>query len=256
MTFTEKLNALIKERGINKNQLAMNLGMRASTIDSFYTKGYHNTKLSTLKLIAGYFDISLDILTDDSVGLDGYHQNKKLAALGEKYFALGDKSQKIIDSLLTSLAEIERTGSKVSVLEPKSDETRYIREYVTPAAAGYASPAEGADFVLIERTDETPENADFAVRIAGNSMEPHIKDGSRVYVTRTNELYDGDIGIFFVDGDMKCKQFCEDSFGNIHLFSLNRSLRDSDVMIRHDSASTILCFGRVIMPKRIPLPKD
>lgn len=130
----------------------------------------------------------------------------------------------------------------------------YIREYVTPAAAGYASPAEGEDYTLVPKDKDAPKNADFAVRIAGDSMEPYIKDGSRVYVSRDIDLHDGDVGIFFVDGDMKCKQYCEDVFGNIYLFSLNRDRTDADITVMAGSGVTVFCFGRVLLPKRPPLP--
>ena len=99
-----------------------------------------------------------------------------------------------------------------------------------------------------------PDSADFAVRIDGDSMEPYIKDGSRVYVSRTPELLDGDVGIFFVDGDMKCKQYCEDSFGNIYLFSLNRERSDADMEISASSGITVFCFGKVLLGRRVPLP--
>ena len=92
------------------------------------------------------------------------------------------------------------------------------------------------------------------MRIAGDSMEPYILDGSRVYVKRTNDLDDGDVGVFFVNGDMKCKQYVEDHMGNIYLFSLNRERSDADVEIPASSGITVLCFGKVLLPKRPPLP--
>ena len=63
---------------------------------------------------------------------------------------------------------------------PEEENITYIREYLTPAAAGYASPAEGDDYIMVPVTDKVPEGADYAVRIDGDSMEPYIKDGSRV----------------------------------------------------------------------------
>ncbi len=86
-------------------------------------------------------------------------------------------------------------------------------------------------------------------------MEPYIADGARVYVSRRNQLEDGDVGIFFVDGDMKCKQYCEDAFGNIYLFSLNRRRKDADSLIAASSGVTVVCFGKVLMDRRPPLPR-
>ena len=98
--------------------------------------------------------------------------------------------------------------------------------------------------------------ADFAVRIAGDSMEPYIHDDSIVLVKRGATIFDGDIGLFFVDGDMKCKQYCQDYLGNVYLFSLNRARRDADVTIPASSGITICCFGKVLLKGKIPLPQD
>lgn len=48
--------------------------------------------------------------------------------------------------------------------------------------------------------------ADFAVRISGNSMEPTIEDGSIIYVKKVEELQHDDIGLFVVNGDVMCKR--------------------------------------------------
>ena len=130
---------------------------------------------------------------------------------------------------------------------------KIIPLYFTPAAAGYASPAMGTDYTDYKVDLHSP--ADFAARIQGDSMEPYIQDNSIVLVKRQKSLQNGEVGLFFVDGDMKCKQYCEDSFGNIHLFSLNRSRADADVTVSASSGVTVLCYGKVILSKRPPLPK-
>ena len=249
MNFTDKLDELMAKRGMTRGRLAEETGIPYNTIVGFYTKGYSNIKLSNLRRIAQFFDVSLDTLTDDDRALDT-EEKAHIGAVEKKYSALSEKGRNIVDGVIDGLLGLEAPeAAHVAKIE-------YIKEYITPAAAGYASPAEGDDYVLIPRTSEVPAEADFAVRISGDSMEPHIKDGSRVYVSRDSSLRDGDVGIFFVDGDMKCKQYCEDSFGNIYLFSLNRERRDADVFIMADSGVTVFCFGRVILPRRPALPRD
>ena len=66
MTFTEKLDLLMKERNINKSTLSKESGIAYTTIDGFYKKGADNIKLSTLKALALYFGCSLDYLVDDN----------------------------------------------------------------------------------------------------------------------------------------------------------------------------------------------
>ena len=67
MGLTEKLDLLMKERNINKAELARESGVPYTTIDGFYKKGSDNAKLSTLKKICAYFGCSLDFLADDNV---------------------------------------------------------------------------------------------------------------------------------------------------------------------------------------------
>jgi DNA-binding Xre family transcriptional regulator len=67
MGLTDKLDMLMKERKINKAQLARESGIPYTTIDGFYKKGADNTKLSTLKKLCAYFNCSLDYLADDLI---------------------------------------------------------------------------------------------------------------------------------------------------------------------------------------------
>jgi len=253
MKMTEKLDRLMEMKGINKAELSRRTGIPYTTIASLYDKGYENIKLANLVKLARFFGVSLEFLSDDSIDFEKGMEEAEIKAISESYIALSRRGRKMVRKLMDEIRVYESAQKEQ---EPESREPEYIREYLTPAAAGYASPAEGEDYVLIPKDENTPKNADFAVRISGDSMEPYIKDGSRVYVSRMCELTDGDVGIFFVDGDMKCKQYCEDSFGNIYLFSLNRERKDADVVVPASSGITILCFGKVLLPKKPPLPRD
>lgn len=135
---------------------------------------------------------------------------------------------------------------------PPAAKTKVIPIYRTPAAAGYASPAFGEDYDDYTVDDSDP--ADFAFRVSGDSMEPYIPDGSIQKAKRGAIIYDGDVGLFFVDGDMKCKQYCQDYHGNVHLLSVNRARADADVHIPSSAGITLMCFGKVLLPERIALP--
>lgn len=70
MTLIEKLDYLMKEKNINKSVLSKETGIPYTTIDGFYKKGTENIKLSTLKKIAEYFEITLDELANDDIAID------------------------------------------------------------------------------------------------------------------------------------------------------------------------------------------
>ena len=133
-------------------------------------------------------------------------------------------------------------------------EVTYIRHYLFPAAAGYASPIEGEEYVLEPRGGDTPAHADFAVTIAGDSMEPHIHDGDTVYVQRDATLREFDVGLFYLDGDVLCKQYCVDAERNLLLLSANPLREDANRRIPADSGSHVVYYGKVLLDRRLPQP--
>ena len=98
------------------------------------------------------------------------------------------------------------------------------------------------DYETIPVTGQVPRGAELAVRIQGDSMEPHIHDGGVVYVNH-DPLQNGDVGIFCVDGEMVCKQYYRDPLGMVYLFSLNRRRADADVLLPPAAAAVSPASG-------------
>lgn len=67
LILTEKLDYLLETRGMSKRSLATESGIPYTTIISLYTKGYGNAKLSTLKGISNFFNVTLDSLCRDEL---------------------------------------------------------------------------------------------------------------------------------------------------------------------------------------------
>lgn len=169
--------------------------------------------------------------------------------LAKDYTALDQPGKNVVKVVVAEegkRVQAEKERRKIEPAEPS--DTRYIPLYYTPAAAGLMQPAEGQDYDYIEVGLDVPRKADCAVKIDGDSMEPYIRNGSIVYVTR-EPLENGDVGIFCVDGDMICKQYYIDEWGNVRLLSLNRKRSDADRFIHHKDSDTIMTYyGRVILP--------
>lgn len=83
--FLITLERLMKERGLNRNTLSKQSGVPYTTIDGFYKKGYDNIKLSTLRQLSGFFNVSLDYLisgvSEEKRDIDIYYE--KLNPLGK-----------------------------------------------------------------------------------------------------------------------------------------------------------------------------
>ena len=250
MNFTDKLDLLMERRGITRGKLAEETGIPYNTIVGFYTKGYRNMKLSNLKRLCEYFGLPLDVLADDDAPLQAV---RELPRSTNRYDRLPDSCKKIVDGVIDGLLGLP-LQEEATAETPEPAPVTYIREFLTPAAAGYANPALGEDYALIPRGADVPADADFACRIAGDSMEPYIPDGSMVYVRRDSPLSEFDVGVFFVDGDVYCKQWCTDYNGTLHLLSANPARQDANISLPRLSGRSCVCFGKVILPRRLPRP--
>lgn len=162
-----------------------------------------------------------------------------------------------LDAQLNANGHIELVNyAEFLVSQPEyrltSTSRRAVRHYIYPVAAGYAAPVEGEDYEMLE-LDDVPPGADYCITVSGDSMEPYIKDGSLVFVKRSLDLTDFDVGVFYVDGDVLIKQLFVDPMHNIYLLSANPRREDANKMISHNSTSTLMCFGKVLINK-LPRP--
>ena len=62
MRLLENLTYLMQEKNLNRTELAKEIGIAPSTINSWYNKNIDNISLSTLIKLSGYFNISMEEL--------------------------------------------------------------------------------------------------------------------------------------------------------------------------------------------------
>lgn len=67
MNFGSKLRTLIEERNITQKELSSQLNIAPSTVSS-YVQNTREPDFATLKLLATYFDVSIDYLLDCKSG--------------------------------------------------------------------------------------------------------------------------------------------------------------------------------------------
>ena len=251
-------------RGFTMAELAEKVGVNKSTIKRYEDALIANPKLPALHAIANALGINPAWLFCKSDDILPVAETPELPlALHEIVAELNDGGvSELLDygRYLYSKDEFRLADGESRNFYPlptakvPKGEIRYIRHYLTPAAAGYASPIEGEDYELIPVTEDVPARADFCISISGDSMAPYIEDGSTVYVQRDASLEEFDVGVFFVDGDVLCKQYCTDNFGTLYLLSANPPREDANRIIPRSSDSTLVCFGKVILPRKLPKP--
>lgn len=114
----------------------------------------------------------------------------------------------IIKSIRNEISGTEEDLVDDNETDSSSSKVIQLYEWAACAGDGFYFGQEG-----VPATEYPVHNmeADYAVRISGKSMKPTIEDGSIVLVKCVSELFDGDIGIFYVDGNIMCKRYSESS---------------------------------------------
>ena len=116
---------------------------------------------------------------------------------------------------------------------------RSIGLYDMPVSAGVgeflADAARGEDIVIPD--DPRTAEADYALRINGDSMEPKYRSGDVLLIQTADAVEEGELGIFILDGSGYFKKY-----GGDHLISLNPQYPPIPLKDFED----VTCCGRVV----------
>lgn len=116
---------------------------------------------------------------------------------------------------------------------------RTIKRFDMPVSAGFGNRLEDDEPYTDFETDN--QDADYALSISGDSMEPDIPNGSIILVKKAEEVPNAKVGVFFFDGESYCKKKIENN-GELFLVSVNK--RYPVMRVSEDSVFKIL--GEVI----------
>lgn len=237
MKLSQTLDKLMSERDVSAYKISKATGISDRLI-GYWRKGEKLPGAENLLAIANYFGISVDYLL---TGKEKSSPTVELTAdereLLDIYNNLSPKSQGRLRERAEVLAELEApVADKPDQQEP---ETIFIEYSVCSVSAGTGEPLINdsyPDFIEVKRNEVT-EDANFAVKINGNSMLPYYKDNDIVLVRSQPAVEIGEIGIFTIDGSGYIKQLGAD-----RLISLNPKYDD----IYFNAEQDIRCKGLVI----------
>ena len=116
-----------------------------------------------------------------------------------------------------------------------------IRLYDARVSAGTGNFLDSDYYGIIEVDEEKAKDADFAVTISGDSMEPEFHDHDTVLVHRQDTLENGEIGIFALNDNAYIKKF-QNTKKRTALISLNRKYDPIPIDFETDS---FRIFGKV-----------
>ena len=144
--------------------------------------------------------------------------------------------RKAVDCILN--VEFERVGATRTPVIPIGNVIT-LSEFEQPVSAGKGVYlGDGSQTI----TREVPSNdltrqADFILRVSGNSMEPKYSDGDRILIKRQPDVNIGEEGIFILNNEGFVKVREKD-----RLISLNAEYED---IVFHDN-DNVECRGKVL----------
>ncbi len=263
-TYIDRIKALKSQKKFTNELLSERSGIPLGTLSKLLAGMNESPKLSNIVAICNALECSVEyIVTGNPDNTNNYTLNSDEIEFIESYRRLDQWGQELVASVLEKASEriskqsdganeneseelsvagakilrpINRVGRYVG--ERVSDKKRTISLYDLPVSAGVGVYLDDshAETITIPGGDRTAE-ADYALRISGNSMEPKYHDGDIVLVQHADGVEIGELGIFLLDGCGFFKQY-----GGDRLLSLNEAY--GPIMLK--DFSDIQCKGRVV----------
>ncbi len=234
MDWLDDIKRRKKEQGLTNEALAERSGISVGTLNKLLSGASADPKLSTLMPLAAALGCSLD----EMLGTAKTESSVLPADLAGKYKELDADGKEAVAYTInkehTRMCK-QRTDTPYSL---DTAAVRKLRLYSTPASAGTGSYLFGDDYTEISVfANEKTEDADFAVRVYGDSMMPRYENGDILLVMGTEDIQKGELGIFSLNGESYFKKY-----GGDRLISYNPAYKEIPLC----ETDEFLCFGKVI----------
>ncbi len=258
MDYIERIKKIKSERKITNDMLADMTGIPLGTLSKILAGISDSPKLSNIVTICEVLGCSLDYIvkgvpenrnnyTLEDGEMHLVENYRRLDAHGKELTALVvDKElQRVIGSEYkdNKSAKVFTEAELRARLEGITTENAHLGkrpvllyDLAISAGVGEFLDASTAKEIYIPESPRTAE-ADFALKISGNSMEPKYRDGDILLVSECDSVEVGELAVFVLDGSGYFK-----IYGGDRLISLNKNY--GDIMLK--DFNTVWCGGRVI----------
>lgn len=218
--FSANLENLMSSRGIDRNKLCSDLGLKYTTVRD-WLKGITYPRIGKIELLADYFGINKSDLIED--------KNQEIKELKIPTSPLVQKITEKVVKLTTprkqkvlryANEQLNEQSNKVISLEEHLFEYKVYEKL--SAGAGFSYFNDGNfDTVFYDKDLDH----DFASWVFGDSMEPKYKNGEVVLIKETGFDYDGAVYAIDWDGQTYIKKVYREDNG-LRLVSLNSKYKD------------------------------
>jgi len=256
MDYINRIKKIKAERKITNDELADLTGIPVGTLSKILAGISESPKLSNFVAICKALNCSLDyIMYGIEENPNNYTLTEDEIEWVEKYRALDERGRGTVNAVLDNESRhgaVARTKPVARVLTPSlssrlaeaysasdnglSSRTLPLYDLPVSAGTGVALDTDTAEEISVRNAGAARE-ADFALRISGNSMEPRYHDGDILLVEETDSVEFGELGIFILDGNGFFKVY-----GGDRLLSLNPDY--GDILLK--DFADVRVAGRVI----------
>ena len=243
MDYIKRIKQLKSEKKMTNDELAEKTGIPGGTLSKILAGISESPKLSNFVAICEALNCSLDyIMYGIEENANNYTLDDDEIAMVERFRTLDQRGRDTVLSVLekeSDYAQPQREApvKRARILTPEPLQQRLAAAYEqsdngfgrrtlllydlpVSAGTGVALDETTASEITVSDNSRTRE-ADFALRISGNSMEPRYRDGDILLVQETDTIEFGELGIFMLDGNGFFKVF-----GGDRLYSLNPEYGD------------------------------
>ncbi len=261
-TYIDRIKWMKNERKMTNERLSERSGIPLGTLSKLMAGMNESPKLSNIVAICNALDCSVDfIITGNPENTNNYTLSPEEIRLVEQYRNLDAWGRKLTSAVIAheearifakeahEEAIVKQPLEKGKILYPKQTAGRYagaqtktgkrtlmLYELPVSAGSGVYLDSSKAERVSVPNNTKTME-ADYALRISGNSMEPKFHNGDVLLVQNAESVEVGEAGIFLLDGNGFFK-----IYGGDRLISLNP---DYGPILLKDFTD-VQCRGRVI----------
>ncbi len=238
MDWFERLKKIKTASSLSTREISEISNLPEPTLEKLFSGQTKNPGINTIQRLVHSLGYTLDDIDDAPCRV----KNEKIYShealqIAQDYDNLDTWGQQAV----RSVAEVEKSRMKdehqKSVSEPEIIAS-IPYAYDLAASAGLGEYAmDIAHFETVGLSETPPHGADFLIRIDGDSMEPKYSHNDKVYVRRQDTVNEGEIGLFYLDGNVYIKKQ-----GYNELISLNPKYDPIPV----PEYSTSKCFGRIL----------
>ncbi|EYQ99275.1 TPA: helix-turn-helix domain-containing protein [Staphylococcus aureus] len=236
-SFKDRLKQIMSERKISQSELSRRTGIGRNSI-SDYLNGKYEAKQDKVFELAKALNVNEAWLMGFDISKNRKIENNDITSIYNKLTPPRQKN--VLNYANEQLEEQNSKGDNVV------DINSYKQEKTPVNVNGCVSAGVGErlhDETLFTEMVKGPiPTHDLALKVNGDSMEPMFKDGEIIFVEKTHNIKNGQIGIFIIEEEAYVKKvFVEDD--RLTLVSLNKDYDDLH-FYRNESVRLI---GKVIL---------